>query len=73
MMPNLTQLQIAGILALAAVVSFGGWLLTHDAKVVRKEQARVEAKGAKVDARAQQKRANAAANPDQALLKYWRD
>lgn len=70
---GLTQLQLSIAAAGIAVLMFGGWLLTHDAKVVRKEQARVEAKGAKVDARAQQKRANAAANPDQALLKYWRD
>ena len=70
---GLTQLQLslaAGVLALGM---FAGWLMAHDAKTVNKERARVESTGAKIDAKAQAKRANAAAHPDQALQKYWRD
>lgn len=38
---------VQGVLSVVAVVGgFGFWLMRHDAKVVKKEQVRVETKGA---------------------------
>lgn len=71
MIGPLSQLQAAALLAFVAVASFAGWLLTHDRKVVNKERARVEVQGAKIDAKAQQKRAAAESRPD--LSKWLRD
>lgn len=58
--------------AAALAVAFGAFKFVEHKGAV-KERARVESTGAKIDAKAQAKRANAAANPDQALQRYWRD
>ncbi len=71
MIGPLSQLQAAALLAFVAVASFAGWLLTHDAKVVNRERVRVEAQGSKIDAKAQQKRADAESKPD--LSRWMRD
>lgn len=65
------KLAASAGLALAAVVLFGSWLFTHDRKVVQKERVRVETTGARIDAKAQQKRAAAESRPD--LGRWYRD
>lgn len=74
MFPLFTALSRVQLLAIAAAVAvgvFGVWLTRHDAKVVNKERVRVETTGAKVDAKAQEKRRAAESKPD--LSRYLRD
>lgn len=67
----LSRVQLLAISAAVAVAAFGVWLMTHDAKVVNKERARVEKVGEKTDAKAQAKRAAAESKPD--LSRWMRD
>ena len=72
----MTKLPQIALSVLAILALFTGWLVSHDAKVVTKERARVQAKGAKTHAKAQAARAAVAATPgsaDRLRSKYCRD
>lgn len=67
----LSKLEMSLIAGAVIVAVFGGWLMLHDRKVVEKERIRVETTGARIDAKAQKKRAVAESNPD--LGRWYRD
>jgi len=59
---------VAGVL-----VAFFAWDASRVQKGVQKERARVERQGSKIDAKAQEARRAATAQPDKRLQQYFRD
>lgn len=55
------------------LLSAWGWLAWHDSKVVKKERARVEAVGQKLNAKARSAADRARANPSGVLERFYRD
>jgi hypothetical protein len=70
--PWLVKTVLTGV---AFVALFAGWLITHDAKVVQKERASVQAKGEKIRAKAIEARraADAPGSAERVRSKYCRD
>jgi len=61
-----------GIVA-GGLVAFFAWDASRVHKGVQKERARVERQGNKIDAKAQEARRAATAQPDKRLQQYFRD
>lgn len=67
------SLQGIVLIGAAALIGVWGWVASIKSKAVHQERVRVEAQGAKIDAKAQTARKRAVGDADRVLSRYYRD